>query len=115
MADSNYIVSGLPPKEWVQLKLTKKLTIINAQNKAEDIDVGAVLYGIPTETKGKYIYRTEGVNYELMVGKNAEIFTNTNANNSDLKKMQNQQLGSYMFVGAIVVLSYIAYKVIVKK
>jgi hypothetical protein len=115
MADSNYMESGLPPKEWVQLKLTKKLTIINAQNKAEDIDVGAVLYGIPTETKGKYIYRTQGINYELVVGKNAEIYTNNNANNSDLKKMQNQQLGSYMFVGGILLLTYIAYKLIKEK
>lgn len=113
MGDS--ILSGLPPKELVQLKLTKKLTIINAQNKAEDIDIGEILYAYPTASKGKYIYRTEGVNYELMVGKNAEIFTNTNANNSDLKKMQNQQLGSYMFVGGILLLSFIAYKLIKEK
>ena len=115
MADSNYMVSGLPPKEWVRLELTKKLTIINAQNKAEDIDIGAVLYGSPTETKGKYIYRTQGINYELVVGKNARIYTNNNANNSDLKKMQNQQLVSYMFVGAIIILFFIAYKLIKEK
>jgi hypothetical protein len=50
-----------------------------------------------------------------VVGKNARIYTNNNANNSDLKKMQNQQLGSYMFVGGILLLTYIAYKLIKEK
>jgi hypothetical protein len=115
MADSNSMFSGLPPKELVQLKLTKKLTIINAQKKAEDINVGAVLYGIPTATKGKYIYNTEGVNYELVVGKNAEIYVDKNDNNSDSDKTQNQKFGSYMFVGGALLLTYIVYKIIKSK
>ena len=109
------MVSGLPPKDWVQLKLTKKLTIINAQNKAEDIDIGAVLYGFPTATKGKYIYTTEGINYELVVGKNAEIYVDKNDNNSDSDKTQNQKFGSYMFVGGALLLTYIVYKIIKSK
>jgi hypothetical protein len=115
MAESNSLFSGMPPKDWVHLKLTKKLTIINAQKKAEDINVGAVLYGIPTATKGKYIYNTEGVNYELVVGKNAEIYVDKNDNNSDSDKTQNQKFGSYMFVGGALLLTYIVYKIIKSK
>jgi hypothetical protein len=115
MADSNSKIGGVPPSKMVQLKLTKKLTIINAQKKAEDINVGAVLYGIPTATKGKYIYNTEGVNYELVVGKNAEIYVDKNDNNSDSDKTQNQKFGSYMFVGGALLLTYIVYKIIKSK
>jgi len=107
-------MDGLP-KGMVQLKLTKELTIINAQKKAENLSVGTLLYASPSKKIGTYIYETEGVPYELVTGKNAEIYTDTKENNSDLKKMQNQQLGSYMFVGAIIILSYIAYKLIKEK
>jgi hypothetical protein len=115
MAESNSLFSGMPPKDWVHLKLTKKLTIINAQKKSQDLDIGTILYGIPTATKGKYIYTTEGVNYELVVGKNAEIYVDKNDNNSDSDKTRNQQFGSYMFVGGALLLTYIVYKIIKSK
>ena len=58
------------PKGAVQLKLTKPLTIINAQGKNEIIAVGGVVWGIPLQTiaaNNSYLYETQGRTYVLTV------------------------------------------------
>ena len=65
------------PKGAVQLKLTKPLTIINAQGKNEIIAVGGVVWGIPLQTiaaNNSYLYETQGRTYVLTVGVNATLY-----------------------------------------
>ena len=65
------------PKGAVQLKLTKPLTIINAQGKNEIIAVGGVVWGIPLQTiaaNNSYLYETQGKTYVLTVGVNATLY-----------------------------------------
>ena len=76
------------PKGAVQLKLTKPLTIINAQGKNEIIAVGGVVWGIPLQTiaaNNSYLYETQGRTYVLTVGVNATLY------NPSLKEDNSEQ------------------------
>ena len=79
------------PKGAVQLKLTKPLTIINAQGKNEIIAVGGVVWGIPLQTiaaNNSYLYETQGRTYVLTVGVNATLYNPSSKedNSEPLKK-----------------------------
>jgi hypothetical protein len=74
-ADGSLSVSG--PKGAVQLKLTKPLTITNAQGKNEIIDKGGIVWGMPLQSiaaNNSYLYQTEGRVYVLTIGVNAELY-----------------------------------------
>lgn len=79
------------PKGAVQLKLTKPLTIINAQGKNEIIAVGGNVWGIPLQTiaaNNSYLYETQGRTYVLTVGVNATLYNPSSKedNSEPLKK-----------------------------
>jgi len=79
------------PKGAVQLKLTKPLTIINAQGKNEIIAVGGVVWGIPLQTiaaNNSYLYETQGRTYVLTVGVNATLYNPSSKedNSESMKK-----------------------------
>ncbi len=74
-ADGSASVSG--PKGAVQLKLTKPLTITNAQGKNQTIAAGVVLFAMPLisiAANNSYLYQTEGRVYILTLGVNAELY-----------------------------------------
>jgi hypothetical protein len=74
----------------VQLKLTKPLTVTNAQGKNEIIEVGAVVYAMPLQTiaaSNSYLYTTENRVYILTVGVNATLYNpSSKENNSEQSK-----------------------------
>lgn len=77
------------PKGAVQLKLTKPLTVINAQGVKYINEVGTILYATPLQTiaaNNAYIYTTEGKVYFLTVGVNAELYSATENNSNSTTK-----------------------------
>lgn len=65
------------PKGAVQLKLTKPLTVTNAQGEKSMNNVGTVVFARPLQTiaaNNSYLYETEGRVYVLTVGVNAELY-----------------------------------------
>jgi len=78
------------PKGAVQLKLTKPLTVTNAQGKNEIREVGAVVYAMPLQTiaaSNSYLYTTENRVYILTVGVNASLYNpSSKENNSEQSK-----------------------------
>lgn len=95
------------PKGAVQLKLTKPLTVTNAQGKNEIREVGAVVYAMPLQTiaaSNSYLYNTENRVYILTVGVNAEIY------NQELDNKKKKG-GAIMLVG-FALIAYVVYKII---
>jgi hypothetical protein len=81
--------SATGPKGAVQLKLTKPLTVINAQGAKYINEMGTILYATPLETvaaNNAYIYTTEGKGYILTVGVNAELYSATENNSNSTTK-----------------------------
>ena len=88
-ADATASVGG--PKGAVQLKLTKPLTIINAQGKNQIIAAGGVVWAMPLISiaeNNSYLYETEGRTYVLTVGKNAELYKASSIENKNEKSQK---------------------------
>jgi hypothetical protein len=91
----------------VRLRLTKPLTVTNAQGQPYDLKVGAVIFAkpIPSIVKSNsYIFETEGKSYILTVGVNAELYNEA----LDNKKKKG---GAIMLVG-FALIAYVVYKII---
>ncbi len=98
------------PKGMVQLKLTKPLTVTNAQGKNEINEVGTVVLAIPMQNiaaSNSYLYERENRVYILTIGVNAELYNEA----LDNKKKKG---GALMLVG-FALLAYVVYKIIESK
>lgn len=94
----------------VQLKLTKPLTVTNAQGKNEIKEVGTVIYAIPMQNiaaSNSYLYETDNRVYILTIGVNAELYNEA----LDNKKKKG---GAIMLVG-FALIAYVVYKIIGSK
>jgi len=75
-ANDDYF-SATGPAGATQLKLTKVLTVKNAQGQNTNYEVGSVVWAFPIQSITKsnsYIFTTEGQAYILTIGVNAEIY-----------------------------------------
>lgn len=100
-----------PPIEGItRLKVTKPFIYINAQSKPTEMEVGSILWGRPTSDKNVFIYVTEGRNYNLILGENAEIFTQSKQNppNSQSKK------GGVLMILGVALGAYVIYNLFKK-
>lgn len=106
MGNDDYF-SAAGPEGATRLRLTKVLTVINAQGQPDDLKVGAVVFArpIPSIVKSNsYIFETEGKSYILTVGVNAEFY------NEELDNKKKKG-GAIMLVG-FALIAYVVYKII---
>jgi hypothetical protein len=96
----------LPPDRKVKARLLKEIQLsgISGPNKVGDI----IEVRVPIGGNKVYVRSgSTGREIELTIGTDVELVTD--------KGITKEKLGSYMFVGAIIILSYIAYKLIKEK
>ena len=110
MANDDYFSATGMEDGSVRLRLTKVLTVINAQGQPSDWQVGATILArpIPSIVKSNsYIFETEGKPYILTIGVNAELYNEA----LDNKKKKG---GAIMLVG-FALIAYVVYKIIGSK